>query len=165
MKKYLKPVAWTAFMAMSITIFLFSHQPAEQSSQVSQSVLHEVLTRIVSGYAGMEREKQMTLIACYHNWIRNAAHFFLYTLWGFSLSFLLQTYCLRRKRLVIATIGGGVLYAVLDELHQLFIEGRSAQFVDVCVDVSGVLTGLGCFLAIVYCLTRICRKLLSKKNN
>ena len=37
---------------------------------------------------------------------------------------------------------GGTLYAATDELHQLFVPGRSASFQDVCIDSAGVLSGI-----------------------
>ena len=165
MKRYSKAFAWVAFLAISVTIFGFSHQSAEQSSKVSQSVLHEILLRIHSGYAGMEPVEQVSVIAIYHTWIRSAAHFSLYMIWGFTLSILLKTYQFGRKKLFITVLTAGSTYAILDEIHQLFLKGRSAQLADVFTDVCGVLTGLGCFLAIGICYGRLRYQLFTKKNN
>ena len=39
------------------------------------------------------------------------------------------------------SLGAGALYAVSDEIHQIFVPGRSCQAFDVLIDSSGVLTG------------------------
>lgn len=36
----------------------------------------------------------------------------------------------------------GTLYACTDEFHQLFVEGRSCEFRDVCIDSAGVAAGV-----------------------
>lgn len=38
-------------------------------------------------------------------------------------------------------IGVGALYATSDEIHQLFVPGRSGQFTDVLIDTGGVVAG------------------------
>ena len=40
------------------------------------------------------------------------------------------------------TLAIGVCYGVLDELHQLFIAGRSCDIWDVTADTTGIVTGL-----------------------
>ena len=34
-----------------------------------------------------------------------------------------------------------ILYAISDEIHQLFIPGRSCQITDICIDTLGILIG------------------------
>ena len=43
-----------------------------------------------------------------------------------------------------------VLYACSDEFHQLFVPGRSGQFIDVCIDSSGALFGILCLWCCLY---------------
>ena len=52
----------------------------------------------------------------------------------------------------------GVVYAILDEFHQSFISGRSAQIRDVCIDTCGVITG-----EIISCFVKKHKKLLKKE--
>lgn len=44
-------------------------------------------------------------------------------------------------RVCMAAIICGLITACLDEAHQYFVPGRSAQITDVCVDFSGVIAG------------------------
>ena len=49
-----------------------------------------------------------------------------------------------RKQVLCGLIawGIGALYAVTDEIHQMFSEGRSCEFRDICIDAGGVLFGV-----------------------
>ena len=41
-----------------------------------------------------------------------------------------------------------VLYAISDEVHQLFVSGRGAQVKDVLIDSAGAIVGVGLYLVI-----------------
>lgn len=51
----------------------------------------------------------------------------------------------------------GIEYATLDEIHQLFVDGRSGQFIDVCIDTIGVALGI--------CIWMLCYKVVIKIVN
>ena len=55
-----------------------------------------------------------------------------------------------KKRYVFAWMGA-VCYAATDEFHQLFVPGRSGNFVDVCVDTIGVTIAL----IVIYLVRRV----------
>ena len=44
---------------------------------------------------------------------------------------------------------GGMIYAMLDEIHQAFIPGRGALITDVMLDSLGVMTGIFICLLII----------------
>lgn len=46
-----------------------------------------------------------------------------------------------RNRIVFCIIFG-MMYAASDELHQKFVDGRSAEIRDVCIDTCGVILGI-----------------------
>lgn len=142
---YWKVLAWMLFLTISVAIFVFSHQPAEQSSKVSKTVLTQVLEKTVSGYKEMPKVEQEKLIKTYHAAIRKAAHLGIYTLWGWSFTFLLFLYGKRVNTTIAMVLCGGFLYAVSDELHQMFINGRAGRLSDVLIDTIGVGIGVLCF--------------------
>jgi VanZ family protein len=50
------------------------------------------------------------------------------------------------SRAVLLAIGSGVAYAVTDEIHQMFVPGRSADAADLIADSIGVTLGtIGCW--------------------
>lgn len=163
MRTIWKVLAWAMVLAVSLSIFLFSHQPAEESDKVSRSTLEGVLQQVVPDYQKMEPAEQESMIQKYHGKIRNCAHFGLYLLWGFAVGCLLTTYQMNKKTLSIITVTAGILYAVSDEIHQKFIPGRAMEFSDVCTDTGGVLVGLTIFLLIGFCVMRKRKHIISEK--
>lgn len=111
-----------------IVIFYLSHQPGEESSQLS-SFVATVFSLIPLP------EEQL------HYFIRKGAHVFAY----FLLAVLL--YAASRKWYVAMTLS--ILYAATDEFHQTFIPGRSGQISDVVIDTIGVVLGVFIFKAFV----------------
>ena len=54
----------------------------------------------------------------------------------------MSTYNLGNKKRTIISLVLGIIYASLDEFHQLFTPGRSAQITDVIIDSMGVMLGI-----------------------
>ena len=151
-------ILWMAF------IFYLSHQPAATSNELSTGVTEiivETVEKVMPGKADDSR-----------NWnhiARKNAHFFAYFLLGIMVLFALSRgQGTRRseaerpnvfishldwKKLLLALFIC-VLYAISDELHQLFVPGRGAQVSDVLLDSAGTLCGLGVYMLVqtVYAL-------------
>lgn len=149
-------VALSGVIITMLIIFLFSSQPVIQSSQLSSSV-NSVLSNIpVIGAI-------LRVVP-----IRKLAHFTLYTMLGICLIFYVFTshnyiywFVDETHRVKLYSIWNiGLLYAMSDEFHQYFVEGRSAQFSDVAIDFVGVLFGLALILAVL----KIYEKITSKEE-
>lgn len=134
-----------------IIIFLFSNQVADDSGATSGKLV-ELIIKIIP-----QLDAQREIL---HFIVRKLAHFSIYTLLGI----LIMNYVLTYKRSLyqsgITSLFFGFVYAITDEIHQLFIEGRSCEFRDVCIDTLGVLTGI----LIVVIITKIYRKLSKKQK-
>lgn len=85
--------------------------------------------------------------------VRKIAHFSIYAFLGFWLRFLVRQYT--QKYTVLLSAVFSALYAITDEIHQLFVPGRSGQLKDVLIDTSGAIVGA----AIAFILGFICKKL------
>lgn len=113
-------------------IFWFSGHNAAESSQQSGAVLRQM------------HEYGATSLTQHE--IRKAAHFGLYLVLGMLLYGLLRHYKASsvKKQLWLAVLAAA-LYACTDELHQLFISGRSSELRDVAVDTIGAAIGIGIY--------------------
>lgn len=58
-----------------------------------------------------------------------------------------------KKRYLLSALIATSVYGALDELHQLFIPGRSCDFFDWTADTTGALIGI-CFMALVIFIDR-----------
>lgn len=83
--------------------------------------------------------------------IRKVAHFLLYSLGGFLIynliNIILKKYSYI-KNITISVLLGAV-YAITDEVHQLFVPGRSCEIRDVCIDTLGIIFGVFIYYAII----------------
>lgn len=122
---------------LMILIFMFSHQTGSESSGLSsqivlwiQTYLHIPITEFI---------------------VRKAAHMSEYAL--LTLTFIYGFYKNQYpiQKIMIYSLIGTFLYACSDEIHQLFIGGRTGQFTDVLIDTCG-----GCFaIMFYYVLTKL----------
>ena len=70
------------------------------------------------------------------------AHFTEYLILGILVLNYLSTYGKLNKRMLIVALIICYLYAFSDEIHQIFIPGRTAKVLDTLIDGSGSLIGL-----------------------
>ena len=53
---------------------------------------------------------------------------------------------MKKEHKIIISISIGGVYAIIDEIHQYFIPGRSSMITDVGIDTLGVITGVIIYL-------------------
>ena len=123
-----------------ITIFCFSNEKSDKSTDTSGSAIKTVLSRFEQ-FNNLEQDDQQKLIENLQHPIRKLAHFTIYTIGGMLFFNFINTYKITNKKKIMFTIIFGALYAVTDEIHQLFIPGRSGQISDILLDTLGVITG------------------------
>lgn len=137
-----------------VTIFRFSAQTAVESSDTSMNFIRVLLhDRLLEVMSLEEAEKFEVGIETF---VRKSAHFFIYMCLGFFSAMTL--YCSGKVHksyiLFIIPFVFCMFYASTDEVHQLFVPGRSGEVRDVLIDSSGSLVGI--FLSFLI------RKLLKK---
>ena len=88
----------------------------------------------------LSKKMQRALRRQYRFYVRKAGHFSEFLLLGLSLRMLLEGLPVKWKKSVSWVLGA--LYAVSDEIHQMFVSGRSCQVTDVGIDGAGALAGV-----------------------
>lgn len=137
MKKIIK---YTLLIIWMIIIFLFSNQPAKESGKLSNSFLEKTITIF---YKDINTEKKEQLIKKYGLITRKLAHFTIYLVLGVLMLSTISEYNIKTKILVSITLC--FLYALSDEIHQLFIIGRSGEIKDVLIDTAGSFIGINIY--------------------
>ncbi len=100
------------------------------------------------------------IFSTYSNWqfiIRKWAHFSIYFVLG-AFGLTLFTYIFNFYKGYLITLYLGVFYAFTDEIHQLFVPGRTGQLADFGIDVLGLFTALTMGL-LIFLLVRLCKGL------
>lgn len=147
MQRVVRVLLWAATILLMLTIFGFSAETAEESDSTS-AIITRPLTELLAGMrAGITADEKTMLYEQVDHAVRKTAHFAEYALLGLLAALLLRSYGLRQWWLPWLLVS---LYAVTDEVHQLFLPGRSGQLSDVLLDSVGAICGCGTIFLITH---------------
>ena len=132
---------------LCVVIFLFSAETAAESS-IKSGGLIELIVKLF----GVEFTDFI---------MRKFAHASEFALLGFFSAATVSVYTLDLKKLYTSVVFS-VVYAVSDEIHQIFVDGRACQFRDVCIDSAGVLLGTAVVALIFYLYLKKMNKTVDK---
>lgn len=128
-------ISWALVIICMAVIFSLSAQTAGESSEVSGQLIFMMKLNISQDF------------------IRTVAHFLEYTgLAVLIFNALYQTFGYQRPfvALIISS-----LYAVSDEIHQLFVEGRAFQISDIVIDSLGAAGGITVLILLIKFVSKI----------
>ncbi|HCY44222.1 MAG TPA: hypothetical protein DHU33_02210 [Firmicutes bacterium] len=119
-------------------IFMFSAQVSDESKSSSNKVTSAVVNTVISiKKENISEEKRQKIIEDKTFIVRKTAHFTEYFILGLILILFLQTKEKLTTKYIILAIIFCVLYATSDEIHQLFVDGRSCKIMDILIDTCG----------------------------
>ena len=144
-KKHIYLILCFLWMAL---IFVFSSQPGDDSQSLSNDVI-----KMIENILHIDIIKQGGwLFESVSFLVRKAAHMSEYAILAILYALCLKAYGVRR--FLLLSLVFVVLYASSDEIHQLFVYGRSGQIKDVCIDTIGGSIGLLLYYGITSFLHR-----------
>ncbi len=129
-----------------VVMFQFSSQVGPQSASLSLKVTEKVARTLHETV--LEDRDYDELVVILHPIVRKCAHMAEYAVL-YVLLFLSFFFSMLATRSAALSIVIAFLYAVFDETHQAFVQGRSGSYLDVCVDMTGVLAAV-CVILFVY---------------
>ncbi|MCI8459831.1 MAG: VanZ family protein [Bacilli bacterium] len=129
-----------------LLIFSFSTDNSEESSSKSDGLIVKI-SEIFTGRKLKENERNK-YIDKYVVLVRKSAHFTIYLILGLLILSFIREFRVVDYRAVLLSVFLTFLYACSDEVHQLFVPGRSGEFLDVLLDSVGALSG--CLLYTLY---------------
>ena len=139
-------------LIVMITIFMFSNDNDVSSNKKSDGFIIRTSEFILNRKL-TDKEKEF-YIDKYVVIVRKTAHFTIYFLLGLFFCSFLKEFDLNNKKLILYTVIFVFLYACSDEIHQLFISGRSGEILDVLIDTLGGFTS-----SLLYTNFRVRRRL------
>lgn len=121
-------------------IFGFSAQDAEESGNVSQ-FFSAKCAEFFNSVAGGRWDRDV-LAEAIESPLRKLAHFTEYACMGVLVNILVSQWMKPGRKRYLLTILWVFLSAAGDELHQYFVPGRYASFLDVLLDTCGGASGM-----------------------
>lgn len=144
-------IIWMGF------IFCMSNQPANISTELSQNIENllnhtPIIGNLLSDVLNSPNSQFI---------VRKSAHIILFCL--LSILCFVVIYELKRNLKISTLVSFSItfVYACMDEIHQLFIPGRSGKINDVLIDSIGVIMGL-IFINLIFMLNNKIKKSYSK---
>lgn len=139
----LKPFSLIPMLLMMYIIFSFSAQTGDDSSKLSHNVTYKIVSTADELLDLQLSDSQINrCINKIHHYIRKIAHFSEYFLLAATVSLPLYVYGIRGFWLILTAGIICIGFAVLDEMHQLFVQNRSGSYKDVIIDSLGSITGI-----------------------
>ncbi len=137
-------------IAWCVTIFKFSAMSSEASNNKSKGVTEQLISKVLdaTNEAGLtsshpDDEKLAKAASLINAPLRKVAHATVYFVLAIILLILGRVIFGGRKYLLTcaATILLCFFFAMTDEYHQTFVDGRTGQFSDVLIDAAGACVG------------------------
>ena len=162
-------ISWILVLIWMITIFYLSSMDSDQSNTKSKETINVVVenTIDVTNNIGITNEPTTkdninSIVNVLNKPLRKCMHATVY----FVLVILVinafnQMHLLTRVNTYLYSIIICFIYACTDEIHQLYVVGRTGQFIDVLIDTIGAL--LGCL--VFYIGSKIIKKNRKSKIN
>lgn len=132
-KKVIKLVLLICCMGL---IFFFSSQINTDSS-ASTSIVVDMLYKLVSIFSNVKYDEFVQFV---FKPVRKLAHFSEFCLLGILIYLNVIEY--RKNKTILLSIVFAFIYAISDEVHQLFVPGRAFAIKDILIDTSGAILGI-----------------------
>ena len=151
MKKFIKIINILLVIICAIIIFLFSSETAKESTKTSVGTTKSVINTVTNNRVSESKvneiaNKEFTLV-------RKSAHAIEYFILGFLVINSLKDYKPINYKYLVLCILFCFIYSVSDEIHQIYVPGRSCELKDVLID-----SGSSTFGIIIYKLFLMIKK-------
>lgn len=154
MKNFKKIFSWSLVILWMGLIFYLSHQPAPESNKLSK----EITELIIETVEKIAPDRSFNFRNLNHI-VRKNAHFFAYLVLGILVLNGLRNNGIKGYKGIALALFICVLYAISDEIHQIFVPGRGGQVKDVIIDSGGAFIGVIFYNIVFYNKRRqLCEK-------
>ena len=134
-----------------ITIFCFSEFSAGESTKQSRGVTYNII-KLLNGNKLSEKEL-VKLTKKINPLIRKIAHFSIYMILAIFTYMFIEELNIKSKsekerlrKKILYTCIFCIIYAIFDEIHQIYVPGRTGKVIDVVIDTLGAFMGIAIIL-------------------
>jgi VanZ family protein len=136
-----KIISYLLLIFWMYVIFYLSNQTGTVSGLESSHILYNVLSFFHISNID-------SVIEIIHNPLRECMHAFEYFILSILVINILNQYNIK-KNIIIITVCLCFIYAVTDEIHQIFVPNRTFEYLDITLDLIGALLGSYLFEMII----------------
>lgn len=137
----MKKVIYTLLLIFWIfIIYYLSNQAGSVSGSNSGYIIYNIVAFIYK-LLGLNNSNIDVVVEIIHNPIREVMHLLEYLILGIIMYATLGQYNIT-KNIILITIMLCFIYSVTDEIHQVFIPGRTFEYIDIILDSIGSIIGV-----------------------
>ena len=130
-----------------ITIFCFSEFSAGESTKQSRGLTYNIV-KVLNGNKLSEKEL-IKLSKKVNPLVRKIAHFSIYMILAIFTYMFIEELNIKSKsekerlrKKILYTCIFCIIYAIFDEIHQIYVPGRTGKAIDVIIDTLGSCMGI-----------------------
>lgn len=138
-----KILLYSLLIIWMIIIFMFSNQKSDESASSSSRLIDfgiKIYEKVSNTKMNIEKIEEIHKILSFP--IRKLAHVTIYLILGIITCNIVLLYKLDLKNILLIGILFCMMYAISDEIHQLFVSGREGKILDVILDTCGSIFGI-----------------------
>lgn len=140
--EYINLCCWVILILWMSLIFMLSAQNGTKSDSLSGKTIRITAQTADQEFKKLPSENQDAIVAHWQNLARKSAHVLLYFALGILCILLLLQYPMKMNRRFWIALFIALIYAVSDEIHQMYVGGRNGSILDICIDTAGALLGI-----------------------
>jgi VanZ family protein len=128
------PILWM------VVIYTFSAQPLNQTSQLSMSLAKKMQGSTAAG--NIDVDAAAINLSLLNSILRESAHFFLFFVLGLLVINAVRRIWSKQRSAYYLSAAICLIYALFDEVHQIFVRGRDSDVSDIMIDFNGAVIGI-----------------------
>ena len=136
-RKIIRILLYIAVIFWMITIFSLSNMKRDNSEATSKGLLYKIVSITTN-----DKDRINETVEKYNIVIRKCAHITEYLILSLLVYLALIYSDVDKNKSMIFTLIICILYAISDEIHQLFVPGRGGQIKDVFIDSIGIIISI-----------------------
>ena len=157
----LRAMLLAALLLVGAYIFSNSQETAVVSSEKSGSISQTLCRIFIKDYGLLEEARQREILSSVNSTLRVFAHSIEFCALGFFAAALALTFRrqasarkIKTPALLFFSFVFSALYALSDEIHQIFIDGRAFEVSDLLTDSGGAVIGILAAWLLSFLLTK-----------
>lgn len=138
-----KIILYSLLIIWMTIIFIFSNQKGNESTSSSSRFINtfiDIYEKISNNKLDNQKKEYLNQKLSYP--VRKLAHLTVYLILGVLICNIVLLYDLDIKKIILISILFCMMYAVSDEIHQMFVSGRDGRVLDVAIDTIGSIVGI-----------------------
>ena len=163
--KAFKYISFVMIIAVMAVIFAFSNRPASESVAESNIFSLKIIDGNVDDYEDMDAVQKQAVLDYIDWFVRKTAHvleFAALSFWIYLHLFAVRSKTFERGRIFSWRMGllsaaASLVYAGTDEIHQLFVSGRTCTWMDIGIDSIGCVLGVPLAVLVIAVWRKVCR--------